>query len=357
MVLLFLLKTYILKLHSYFCLLPPDRVRGRLSAFCIRFRPLSPDRVRGRLFVFCLLLIPALLSSCNSTQRGQKDQVLTVFHAGSLSAPLRKIAEEFESQKPGVEVQLEAAGSVTSVRKITDLDRLCDVIALADFSLIDRLLIPDYTSWALEFASNELCLVYNEQSMYADELSVENWFEILVREDVRYGRSDPNSDPCGYRTVLALKLADRYYSQGVNYKGIIAKDRRFIRPKETDLLALMETNTVDYIFEYTSVAVQHNLQFLNLPDSINLGNPLLSDFYAGVSVEIAGKKPGTSMEIKGQAMVYGLSIPNNSPNPKLAGEFVRFIIDQDGGLRILKEMGQQPLKVKLSPGSLSEAKL
>lgn len=267
------------------------------------------------------------------------------------------MAEEFEEQNPGIEVQLEAAGSVTCVRKITDLNRTCDIIALADYSLIDRLLIPNHASWAMKFATNELCIAYNEQSLYVDELTEKNWFEILMREEVRYARSDPNSDPCGYRTILSLKLADRYYHQGVDFKNIIAKDKRFIRPKETDLLALMETNTVDYIFEYTSVAVQHDLHYLQLPDSINLSNPALSEYYAGVSVEIAGKEPGTVMEIPGAPMIYGFTIPDNSRNPHLGRKFVEFLIDPKGGLRILKELGQKPITLQLSPASLSDPQL
>ncbi len=267
------------------------------------------------------------------------------------------MAEEFEKQNPGVEVQLEAAGSVTCVRKITDLNRTCDIIALADYSLIDRLLIPNHASWTMEFATNELCIAYNERSLFVEELSENNWFEILMREEVRYARSDPNSDPCGYRTILTLKLADLYYPQGVDYEEIVAKDQRYIRPKETDLLALMETNTVDYIFEYTSVAVQHDLHYLQLPDSINLSNPALSEYYARVSVEIAGKEPGNVLEIPGAPMIYGFTIPDNSKNPNLAKKFAKFLINPEGGLRVLKEQGQKPINLQLSPASILDPQL
>ncbi len=38
-----------------------------------------------------------------------------------------------------------------------------------------------------------------------------NWHEILLRPDVQYGHSDPNSDPCGYRSLLTWQLAEKYY--------------------------------------------------------------------------------------------------------------------------------------------------
>jgi molybdate/tungstate transport system substrate-binding protein len=58
---------------------------------------------------------------------------LIIFHAGSLSMPFKEIAAEFNKLYPNVNVLMEAAGSVTSARKITDLDRPCDILASADY--------------------------------------------------------------------------------------------------------------------------------------------------------------------------------------------------------------------------------
>ena len=308
-----------------------------------------------------LLLISILilfLSSCdNMGKNNRDDKTLTVFHAGSLSVPLKKMVIEFKKLNPEVEVQLEAAGSVACVRKITDLNRNCDVIALADYELIDRLLIPDYASWAIQFASNELCLAYTDKSSFADELTENNWFDVISRDDVRFGRSNPDSDPCGYRSVLALKLADSYYPDGVNLDRILSKDHRFIRPKETDLLALLETNTIDYIFIYSSVAVQHGLNYLKLPDSINLGNPDMADFYSTATVNIAGKKPRSELMIQGQAMIYGFTLPKNSLHPELGRKFAEFMVDKNKGLRIIEEAGQKPIDLRLSPASFFNPEL
>jgi len=97
---------------------------------------------------------------------------------------------------------------------------------------------------------------------------------------------------------------------------------------------------VDYIFLYKSVAVQHKLKYLELPAKINLSDPLLNDHYSLVETTVRGSKPGETMIMKGQAMVYGLSILRNSPNRKAAEAFVEFLLSEDGGRRILREMGQ-----------------
>jgi molybdate/tungstate transport system substrate-binding protein len=97
---------------------------------------------------------------------------------------------------------------------------------------------------------------------------------------------------------------------------------------------------VDYLFIYRSVAQQHGLKFLTLPDEVNLGNPALRDWYEGVSVRIRGNRPDEFIEQKGEPMVYGLTIPRNAPHPAAALAFARFILEADNGRRILERLGQ-----------------
>ena len=42
-------------------------------------------------------------------------------------------------------------------------------------------------------------------------------------------------------------------------------------------------------------------------------------------------------------MVYGVTIPKNSPNYKTALKFVKFLLDKDNGLTIMEENGQPPI--------------
>jgi molybdate/tungstate transport system substrate-binding protein len=299
-------------------------------------------RFTGVLLVFTVILGSAFMPSCGSGEKRTENDSrnLTVFHAGSLSVPLRKISDDFMRENPGVEVLLEAAGSRSCARKISDLGRECDVMASADYAVIDNLLIPDHAEWNIKFASNEMAIVFTDHSKRHDEIDDVNWTEILLDPDVAFGRSDPDADPCGYRAVLTMKLAEKYYGLEGLSERLLEKDRRFIRPKETDLLALLETGTIDYIFLYRSVARQHGLSFITLPDGINLKNPEYSEMYASVSIEISGRKPGEKIVKRGAPMVYGITIPLNSPSPGLARNFVEFILDPEKGMRIVEEAGQ-----------------
>ena len=131
------------------------------------------------------------LFSCKTTDKPEK---LIIFHAGSLSVPFKQMKEKFEKENPGVEIFLESAGSVKCARKITDLNKPCDIMASADYKIIDQLLIPAYAQWNIQFATNEMAIVYHGASKYSEEINRDNWYEKLLREDVIFGRSDPNSD-------------------------------------------------------------------------------------------------------------------------------------------------------------------
>ncbi len=294
------------------------------------------------LVAFSLLLI--ILSSCNNSsfknQSPVNDEKLIIFHAGSLSIPVKDVIEAFKKTHPKAEILTESAGSVDCARKITDLHKPCDVMLSADYKVIDKFLIPQFADWNIKFASNEMVLVYSDKSKFDNEITDKNWPEILLKPNVFYGRSEPNSDPCGYRTTFTVKLAEKYFGKPGLAEKILEKDQRFIRPKEVDLIALLQTNAIDYVFIYRSVAVQHQLPFLTLPDSINLGNPALALWYNSVSTNINGNKPGETSKQTGEAMVYGLTIPKNSPNPELALEFVEFLLSAENGMKIMAKNGQ-----------------
>lgn len=294
-----------------------------------------------------VLLAVACATLCAQAYAGQEGASvsgeLIVFHAGSLSVPMKKIAEAFNREYPQVRVASEAAGSVACARKITELKRPCDVVVSADYAMIEKLLIPKHASWNIKFSGNEIAIVYDDKSRGADEINSNNWHDVLMRDDVTFGRSDPNSDPCGYRAVLTIKLTEKHYGKPGLADRLLGKDLEYIRPKETDLLALLETHEIDYIFLYRSVAEQHGLKYVILPDQINLKSESFADFYKTVSVEVSGEQPGKTMTVHGEPIAYGITIPSAAPNPQAALAFVEFLLEKENGMAILEKHGQHSL--------------
>ncbi len=269
--------------------------------------------------------------------------VLTVFHAGSLTVPFEHLAQEFE-ERYGVEVHLEAYGSVTAVRQVVELGRTCDVIAVADYKLIPKLMWPQHADWCIVFATNEVVIAYTEASLYADEVGADSWPDVLCREGVRVGRSDPTQDPCGYRALLVLRLAEAYYNASGLYERLLSKPEQVIRPKSHDLVALLQAGQLDYAFLYKSVAMQYELKFVDLPPEIDLGHPEYADLYATASIYVEGLG-----EVRGEPIAYGITIPKCAERADLALKFVKLLLG-DVGASIFEACGQNPIRPALALG-------
>ncbi len=268
---------------------------------------------------------------------------LVMFHAGSLSVPFEAMEKAFEAKYPKVDLQREAAGSQACARKITDLKKPCDIMASADYKVIDKLLIPNNADWNIRFATNQLVLCYTDKSKFAGEVNAKNWYEILQKKGVVWGHSDPNLDPCGYRSLMVLQLAEKYYKMpGLFDKMIANRPKENVRPKSVELVSLLQTGNMDYAWEYLSVAVQHGLKYIVLPDEINLGNYKHDKFYQQALVQVTGKKPGTFMDMKGDSVTYGITVLKDAPNKEAAIAFLKYMLDPQGGLKILKDQGQPP---------------
>jgi molybdate/tungstate transport system substrate-binding protein len=290
-----------------------------------------------------LMLIVSFSGCFRGNQQGEDFQKnLIIFHAGSLSVPFQQIADSFQVKYPDIKVMLEGAGSRECARKISELHRSCDVIATADNSAIEDLLIPVFTNWYVDFATNEMCIAYLPYSRYSNEINVHNWARILMRPDVTYGRLDPNAGPCGYQTIFTMKLSTGYYSLPGLTDSLTHKDRDYVRTKESDLLALLESHTLDYIFIYRSVAERHHLNYVKLPIQINLSNPKFGVYYASATVDIPGKKAGETITKTGEPMVYAVSILNDAPNKEGAIKFVKFLLSEKGR-KIMQDNSQPPI--------------
>ncbi|HMB31885.1 MAG TPA: tungstate ABC transporter substrate-binding protein WtpA [Desulfohalobiaceae bacterium] len=292
--------------------------------------------------VFICLTVLALSFTWEPAQAKEKREVI-IFHAGSLTVPFAKMEKEFESLHPNIDVKREGGGSTKMARLISEVGKTADIMASADYKVIDNNLIPEFADWNIRFASNQLVLCYTDSSKYADEVNADNWYNILLREGVEWGHSDPNLDPCGYRSLMVMQLAEMYYNQDGLYQRLLEnRNDKNVRPKSVELVNLLKTGNLDYAWEYLSVAVQHDLKYIKLNDHINLGNYKYSSMYEKTEVTVSGKKPGTTIVKEGKSCTYGVTMIKDAPNREAATKFLAYLLDPDKGLKILKDMGQPP---------------
>jgi molybdate/tungstate transport system substrate-binding protein len=201
----------------------------------------------------------ALLAGCS----GDDGDTATALVAGSLLGVADAV--------PGATV--EAHGSAAVRRLVLEGLRDPDAVALADPLLFDG--VADRTTL---FATNALVLTYAPDTPHAAALR-DDW-RAVAADAVEVGRTDPDRDPLGYRTVMALRLAGR---DGFPAERTLAAAQ--VLP-ETDLLNVLEAGGVDAAFTYRSMAVERELPFVALPDRLDFSDPAHAETYASVVYDL-----------------------------------------------------------------------
>jgi molybdate/tungstate transport system substrate-binding protein len=247
-----------------------------------------------------VLLGAATIAACeNPAKEGSavgQDTAL-VYVAASLTNAIRPQLDSFGAARH-VTILTESGASMEQVRKLTELQRIPDLILLADNEVFPKALAPSYTPWWADFARNRMVVAYTDKSRGANGISAANWYQVLTRPGVEVGRADPKVAPVGYRTLTLFALsALRYGQPDLARKLVENAPEKNVRPDAAELAALLAAGELDYIYDYESVARAREFRYIVLPP-----------------------------EITGVPVTYALAIPAAAPHPKAAGELLQFFL-------------------------------
>ena len=276
-------------------------------------------------------VLAALALTAASASTAAQAETLTVFAAGTLGKTFTTLARGFEKLHPGVTVQPQFGGSVKMVKQVTVLHQQADVVAVADYSVIPKYMFTGQeggkptADWFIGFLGNAITFIYTPKSKGAKDIHADNWWKVLSQPGVQIGRSNPNTDPSGYQTLQMLDLASRYYKQPDLAEKILANSPESnLRDTETDLIAALQLGQIDYLAIYRSDAVQHHMESLDLPPQINLSDPTYDADYDKAT---AKTKNGV---LSGRPIIYAVTIPHTARHPKLAQEFIAYLLGPEG---------------------------
>lgn len=216
-------------------------------------------------------------------------------------------------------------------RKLTEFNDIPDVLALADYRVFPTLLAPTFVDGWYLFARNRMVIGYTDQSRHSEALANDGWRRVLTRTDVEVGRSDPNTDPSGYRTLMVFQLAELHYGEpGLAKKLLAAAATRNVRPREADQVGMLQAGSLDYIWTYENLAKSAGLKYVSLPAAVDLSNPADSLAYSRVSVTVSGKQGGDSVSFHGEPILYGVAVPAAAPDTTRGHQFVQFMLSEQG---------------------------
>jgi len=272
----------------------------------------------------------------------------------SMRKTMEKLSQAFTARHPTIEPEIRLLGSIAGARDVADSSRVPDVFVSADDTLIDALLIPTYATWSAGFARSELVLAYTPHSKYAEEINTRNWVDVLSRPEVRGARGDPHQDPASYRAAMFFQLAAHFYLRP-RLTGVLEQAMRVMDfgTDDRELEAKFTTGAIDYMPVYRTAAVERELDWVELPAAINLGDTAFAASYAAVEYRFTPNIPGApdTVTIRGAPILYGVTVPRAAPHPAAAALFARFLLSP-AARDLMLNSGFEPVEHPVIHGEL-----
>lgn len=266
---------------------------------------------------------------------------VSVMYAASLTSLFEKKVGPAFTTASGFTYQGEGKGSVAIANLIKDKVRTPDVFVSADPTVnltLQGAANGNYVSWWANFARTEMVVGWSPQSKFASDFESaksgkRTWESVLEQPGLKLGRTDPELDPKGYRTLFLFQLDEQRTAESGEAQKILgpAASTAQIFPEE-QLVARLQAGDLDAGVFYTIEAVEANVPYLTLPTAINQGDPAQANHYASVSY--TNKK---GQVFKGSPILYTATIPSTSKNTQGAESFVQYLLSKDGQAQLAKE--------------------
>jgi molybdate/tungstate transport system substrate-binding protein len=200
---------------------------------------------------------------------------------------------------------------------------------------------------AVPIASTQMVIAYSPKSRFATQLKAAAdgkppWWQVLETPGLRFGRTDPTTDPQGRNIIFTMLLAQRYYRQ----PDLVSKTLGpYQNPaqifSEPSLLSRLESGQLDASSGYQSATKSHHLPYILLPDEINLSNPAMDAAWYSKAHFTMTLRTGKGATLSPEPLVFYAAVLKNAPDPSLAAKFVQ-LLQSPEGQKALQDNGYAP---------------
>jgi molybdate/tungstate transport system substrate-binding protein len=309
--------------------------------------PNTPALCRGVSRILPLLLLLGATFAGSSDAAHASGGTVNVYYAASLKALNEtSVGPQFASAD-GYTYQGFPLNSGLIVNEIKAGTIHPDVVEFADASLNSQLegtADNNVINWYVSFARTHLVIGYCPTSHLASTFAKVRdgklaWWKALLSPGLKFGRTDPNTDPKGYRTVMSFSLAEKlYYKKVKGFPKNFSKDvlGTIANPDttgvnstssqvfpEATLVSQVTTCNLDAGVFYLPEARAAHLPYFRLPISIAYGataKKYLKLFASERYTNDAG------ITYAGSPATYTMTIPSTVQNEAGAVAFVKFAL-------------------------------
>lgn len=273
--------------------------------------------------------------SIASAQRSfaQTLTVLDVPYAGSMGSMMEGPIKSTAASALSIDIHGRAQGSDALAKLIVAGSIPADVFIPVTRGPMMTVLKAGKASAGIPVARTEMVIAYSPKSKYAQQFAdaaagkrgAMPWYHVLQQPGIRFGRTDPLTDPQGRNIIYTFQLAELYYKQkGLTQKVLgdnVNTTQIFAEPT---VEARLQSGELDAASAYKIQPGPFNLPFINLPDEINLGNQSMRDRYQQASLTLADKT------LHPDALVYYAAVITGSPHADKADAFVKWLTSPNG---------------------------
>lgn len=271
--------------------------------------------------------------------------VVTVAYAGSMGVLMdRGLGPAFE-RSSGYRFHGIGQGAFALAHLLAGQTTRVDAFVSITRGPIEVLQKAGLVSQAVPVASTAMVLAYSPHSRFRKALEAADaktrWPRILQEKGLRFGRTDPRTDPQGRNVLFTFDLAARYYKEPDLARRVLGEP---VNPAqifpEPSLLSRIDSGAVDATIGYESAVKSLKLPFVPLPNQINLSDPaMVAEWYSKAAISLTVK--GKPRVLRPEPLVFYACVPHNAPNSAAGKSFISLL--QGGkGQELFAHYGYNP---------------
>jgi molybdate/tungstate transport system substrate-binding protein len=290
-----------------------------------------------------LLAVSAAVITLPRVAIAQEPAPLEVVYAGSMGAMMEGPIKTQSSAALGVAYHGRGQGSDALAQLIVGGSITPDVFIPVTNAPMMTVLKGGKATMGVPVARTEMVIAYSPKSTYAQAFAdaaagkrgAMPWWQILTQPDLRFGRTDPLTDPQGRNILFTLQLAESFYKQPGLARKITGQP---INPAqvfaEPTVEARLQSGELDAGSAYKIQPSPLNIPFVTLPPEINLASDAMRARYAQATLDLNGKT------FHPDPLVYYAAVLDGAAHREKAAAFVSWLTGP--GAAIFKQYFYDP---------------
>ena len=251
--------------------------------------------------------------------------VLDVAYAGSMGSMMEGPIKASTAQGLKLDFRGRAQGSSALAQLIVGGNITPDVFIPITPGPALTVLRAGKATTAQAVAHTEMVIAYSPKSRYAARFEAaakgkEEWWKILLEPGLRFGRTDPVTDPQGRNIIFTMTLAAKIHQQADLVEKVLgpAINEKQIFTEPT-VMARLQSGELDASSAYKIQPGPLNLPYVPLPQAVNLSGQNVRSEHPDVTLSVGGKTYNP------EPLIYYAAVLKDAPNAKGAAAFAEWL--------------------------------